>query len=68
MATDYRRHEYHIEWWANGKDIGASLINTSNLKHFLDAFKEHRHLRLVFLKRCHDNKVLYDKRAIFPLV
>jgi hypothetical protein len=60
------KYEYYIEWWKLGsdaKDIEAGQFRTSNLKHFITVFKGHKHLSLVFLKRCHDDRVLYDMRT-----
>ena len=60
------RYEYYIEWWhlgTNAADIESGQFRTSNLKHFIRVFKKHTHLSLVYLRRIHDDKVLYDKRT-----
>ena len=62
MASKY---EYYIEWWKLGTaetDIEAGQFRTNNLKHFVRLFGTFKHLTMVFLKRCHDDKVLLDKR------
>lgn len=64
--SDRWEDAYYIEWWKLGndeRDIEASQFHTPSLDHFIATFKSCKHLSLVFLKRCHDNKVLYDKRA-----
>jgi len=60
------KYEYYIEWWKLGtdaRDIEAGQFRTSNLKHFINLFKGYKHLSLVFLQRCHDSKILYNKRT-----
>ncbi len=60
------KYEYYIEWWKLGtaeSDIEAGQFRTVNLKHFIKLFKSYKHLSLVFLKRCHDERVLLDRRT-----
>ncbi len=57
--------EYYIEWWKLGtdeRDIEAGRFRTNNLKHFVKLFGGFEDLSMVFLERCHDSRVLLDKR------
>ena len=60
------KYEYYIEWWRLGtdsQDIEAGQFRVSNIKHFVRVFIGHKHLSLVHLRRCHDDKILYDRRT-----
>ena len=60
------KYESYIEWWklgTNDQDIEAGQFRTSNLKHFIKMFGGHKHLSLIFLQRCHDGKILFDRRT-----
>jgi hypothetical protein len=66
VALKLNRYEYYIEWWKLGTaetDIEAGQFRTANLKHFINVFKSYKYLSLVFLKRCHDDRVLLDRRT-----
>ena len=59
------KNEYYIEWWKLGtdaRDIEGGHFRTNNLKHFVRLFGTFKHLAMVLLKRCHDDKILYDRR------
>ena len=60
------KYEYYMEWWKLGtaeSDIEAGQFRVGNLKHFVRLFGSLKHLSMVFLKRCHDDKVLLDRRT-----
>lgn len=60
------KYEYFVEWWRLGtdeRDIEAGQFRTSDIKHFVKMFGRFKHLSMVFLRRCHDDKVLLDRRV-----
>jgi hypothetical protein len=60
------RREYYMEWWQYGNheaDIDIGHFHTSNLKHFVKLFTSFKKFSLVYLRRCQDDKVLWDRRV-----
>ena len=60
------KREYYMEWWKYGndeKDIDIGHFHSSNLKHFLKLFISFKKYNLIYLMRCQDEKVLWNRRA-----
>lgn len=60
------KREYYMEWWQYGrheKDIDIGHFHTANLKHFVKLFTSFKKFSLVYLRRCQDDKVLWDRRV-----
>jgi len=60
------KREYYMEWWKHGndeKDIDIGHFHSSNLKRFLRLFISFKKYNLIYLMRCQDKKVLWNRRA-----
>lgn len=60
-----KKLEYYIEVWKIGTDaskIFASMFNTANLKHVLKLILRTNNYAVVYLRRSHDQKIIWDKR------
>lgn len=63
--TPIIKNEYYMEWWRIGDqatDINTGMFRSSYIKNFVKMFMGFRRYTIVYLERCHDRKVLWNRR------
>ena len=59
------KREYYMEWCRIGDsatDINTGMFRTSYIKKFVQMFMGFKRYTIVYLERCQDKKVLWNRR------
>ncbi len=60
------KREYYMEWWQLGDPetaIAVGTFHSSHIKAFVKMFMGFKKYIVIFLRREHDQKILWDKRS-----